>query len=239
MNQINYAIEPNRLKLIWQSSGPVRTRFTVGELIRADDKICLSYTRFNPDFAAAQSVGFSGHPAFRLETPVHHQNVLDVFSRRLPSRSRVDFSQYLSKHRLSLVPNISNFALLGYTGGRLPGDGFSFAIDFLYENFPHQFLMEVAGFRYNAGMHVEISELEGQYVTFEIDDQNQHDQFAVKVTMPGIVLGYVPRYYAPLMRFWLQVCHVGAVVERIDGTLTKPQVNLLVYVISKQPGKLK
>jgi hypothetical protein len=239
MTNITYAIEPNRLKMIWQSStSTTRTKFVVGELVRAEDKVSLSYFRISSDFLNAISIGFVGHPAFRIDTPVHHHNVIEVFSKRLPPRNRADFQAYLSKNRLENIPSISNFALLGYTGGHLPGDGFSFAIDFCYENLPYQFLMEVAGFRYYSGMNVEISAMAGQLVNFEPESTNLHDPFAVKIMFMGTHIGYVPRYYAPLVRYWLNHCRIFAIIERIDGTLTKPQVHLMMHVLSKSNNQL-
>ncbi|WP_428969211.1 HIRAN domain-containing protein [Sphingomonas sp. Xoc002] len=233
MFEITYAIEPNRLMLIWQSGNPIiRKRFVVGELIRAFDKVCLSYNYYTEDFYEAVAAGFTGHPAFKLDTPVHHYNVVEVFSRRLPARNRADFSKYLQKHRLTTSIAISDFALLGYTGAALPGDGFQCAIDYRFETTPHLFLMEVAGFRYNAGMDLEISSITQQVVNFVPDDHNEFDPYAVRILMSGIPIGYVPRYYAKIMRSWLKNCMVMAFVERIDGTLTKPQVHVAVSVVA-------
>ncbi len=233
MHTIIGGIEPSRLKVIWQAvNSSVRTKFVVGELIRSDDKVSLTYFRLWPDFTQAQSLGFQGHPAFSINTPVHHHNVLEVLSRRLPPRHRADFATYLAKHRLQQVAHLSNFALLGYTGGHLPGDGFSFAIDFLHENLPHQFLMELAGFRYYAGMQVEISSIIGQYVHFQAEDNNPHDPFAVQIFLHGMLIGYVPRYYSLTFRYWLENFNVLGAIERIDGTLTKPQVHCMMHISS-------
>lgn len=232
MGNINHIIEPNRLKLIWQSSNPkFRTRFVVADLIRSSYCVSLFYKKFTHDFQNAQLFGFQGHPAFRIDQAVHHQNVLEVFSRRLPSRNRTDFPTYLAKHRLDNHLNISDFALLGYTGGALPSDGFSCAIDFEYEDKPHQFMMEVAGFRYHAGMNVEIPSLTNQIAVFAPEDNNDHDPFAVQIIVSGVKIGYVPRYYAQLFRIWMNDSFLYGSIERIDGTLTKPQVHLMVYVI--------
>ncbi|MBB3587769.1 HIRAN domain-containing protein [Sphingomonas sp. BK481] len=238
MIKISHLIEPNRLLLIWQSSNPtVRKKFIVGELVRASDRVSLTYAYYSHDLQEAMSVGFTGHPAFPLDVPVHHFNVVEVFSRRLPPRNRSDFRTYLEKHRIDPVGQISDFALLGFTGATLPGDGFMCAIDYRYETMPHLFLMEVAGFRYNAGMHLEISAMMGQVVTFMPEIDNPHDQNAVRIFVAGLPIGYVPRYYAALMRTWLSSCMTMGVIERIDGTLTKPQVHIAVSVISHYSGR--
>lgn len=239
MTTIDYVIEPNRLKIIWQAANSsVRTKFVVGELIRSGDKVSLTYFRLFPDFMQAQALGFQGHPAFPIETPVHHHNVLEVLSRRLPPRHRADFVTYVNKHRLNPNQSLSNFALLGYSGGHLPGDGFSFAIDFTHENLPHQFLMEVAGFRYYSGMDVEISDMVGKYIYFAKEDTNLYDNNAVQIFLDGVQIGYVPRYYSALFRLWLDGFNVLGYIERIDGTLTKPQVYCMT-MISSSPTRPK
>lgn len=238
MNQIAFAIEPNRLKLIWQSSGENRKKFVVGELIRSDQSISLSYFRLSMDFLEAVSVGFSGHPAFDMAFPVHHHNVIEVFSKRIPPRNRTDFIAYLQNHRLERFPNLSNFALLGYTGAYLPGDGFSFAIDFSYQNLPFQFLMEVSGFQYYEGMNLGINDLIGNHVYFIPEPDNHYDSSAIKVYNGLYHIGYVPRYYSPIFNYWMQYCECYASIEKVDGVLAKPQVYLIVAIHPKSGNQL-
>lgn len=238
MSQIAFAIEPNRLKLIWQSSGENRKKFVVGELVRSDQSISLSYFRLSNDFFEALRVGFAGHPAFDISYPVHHHNVIEVFSKRIPPRNRTDFIYYLQNHRLERFPNLSNFALLGYTGAYLPGDGFSFAIDFSYQNLPFQFLMEISGFRYYQGMSLGISDLVGNSAFFIPEPENVHDSSAVKIYISGMHIGYVPRYYSSIMNYWMNYCDCYAVIEKVDGALSKPQVYLVMTIYPKSGNQL-
>ena len=239
MNNIYYVTDPNRLKMIWQSSGENRKKFVVGELVRSGLQVSLSYLRYNGDFYEAVMNGFRGHPAFRIDDPVHQHNVIEVLSKRLPPRNRADFPAYLVKHRLGQTPYISDFALLGYTGGYLPGDGFSFVVDFAFENPPYMFLMEISGFRYYDGMNIEISQLLNQPVYFEAEPSNIHDALAVKIMFMGMKIGYVPRYYLPLFHHWLNNFQIYSNVERIDGTMQKPQVHLLMNVQSRSTHKIR
>ncbi|WP_439491180.1 HIRAN domain-containing protein [Blastomonas fulva] len=238
MNNIHFANEPNRLKLIWQSGGDNRKKLVVGELVRSAHQVSFSYLRHTPDFNEAWAIGFRGHPAFRIDLPVHHHNVMEVLNKRLPPRNRPDFASYLLKHRLSYVPHISDFALLGYTNGYLPGDGFSFAIDFAFENLPHMFLLEISGFRYYSGMQIEIGDLINQQIFFLPEPSNLHDSNAVQVIFAGMNIGYVPRYYLPMMNIWLRYYNVSASIERIDGSMEKPQVYLMVQITSTQTAQL-
>jgi HIRAN domain len=226
-------IEPNRLKLIWQSSGPDRNKYTVGELIRSGPYISLSYFHSSTEIFAAMTAGFTGHAAFPLYRPVYHENVVETFARRLPSRQRNDFHFYLKKNRLAQT-YISDFSLLGYTGAYLPSDGFSFAIDWRFQELPYLFLMEVSGFRYHSGMLMPMDNLIGRSVTFVSEDNNQYDRNAVALYVGNDKIGYIPRYYAADFRFWHAIYEISATVERIDGALAKPQVSILIYVRGRQ-----
>jgi hypothetical protein len=229
-----YPIEPNRLKLIWQSSGVDRNKYTVGELVRSGQSVSLSYFHDSAEMFGARSAGFVGHAAFPFNRPVYHENVIETFSRRLPSRHRNDFYMYLHKNRLAAKTHISDFALLGYTGAYLPSDGFSFAVDWRFQELPYLFLMEVAGFRYNSGMLMQMDDLLGRPVFFQYEEGNPYDSSAVAIYVEGQKIGYVPRYYAANFRYWSAVYEISGSIERIDGALAKPQVSILLFVKSRQ-----
>ena len=229
-----YPIEPNRLKLIWQSSGPDRNKYTVGELVRSGPFVSLSYFRESVEMFGAYSAGFVGHAAFPLHRPVYHENVMETFARRLPSRHRNDFYLYLHKNRLTAHSIISDFALLGYTGAYLPSDGFSFAVDWRFQELPYLFLMEVAGFRYNSGMLMQMDDLIGRTAFFQHEADNPYDSNAVAIYVEGQKIGYIPRYYAADFITWNAAYDVSGSIERIDGALAKPQVSMLLFVKSRQ-----
>ena len=67
--------------------------------------------------------------------------------RRLPPRNREDFADYLQVHGLSAPFELSDVALLGYTGARLPSDGFALVPEFPEDIRPCDYVMEVTGAR--------------------------------------------------------------------------------------------
>ncbi|HEY7811435.1 MAG TPA: HIRAN domain-containing protein [Allosphingosinicella sp.] len=233
MQQISRIVEPNKLKLVWQSvNGSDRTKYVVGELVRASNCVALYYSYNTADFLAAQKAGFQGHPAFDFRQPVHHHNVLEIFIKRVPPRNRLDFHQFLSKHRLAHFPSISDFALLGYSGARLPGDGFYLEIDFSLERPPLEFLMEVSGFRYYQGMHVQMETLQGLPVQLLPEPHNPMDPNAVQLYAGAVKLGYVPRPQAASIRAWMPYHAISASIERIEGAPLRPQVYLFIRIAS-------
>jgi len=190
----------------------------------------LYYNYNSSDFAKAMAAGFKGHPAFDFRTAVHHDNVLPIFMKRVPPRSRSDFRQFLFKHGLSSFPGASDFALLGYSGARLPGDGFSLEIDFLLEAPPFQYFFEISGFRYYQGMHVQMNDLIGQQVFLLPEPANPYDPNAIQLTVSNLLLGYVPRTQAAEFKTWLNYASVGAWIDRIEGTPLRPQVSVFTMI---------
>lgn len=127
---LQHVVEPERLLLTWQppdDGTTIRTRRIVAELTYSDnyESVTFTYLVDTPDFLAAKAAGFLGYPAFRLKTATHTQGVMSAFMRRLPPRKREDFGAYLTQHWLPNPFTLSDFALLGYTGAKLPSDGFA------------------------------------------------------------------------------------------------------------------
>ena len=153
-------------------------------------------------------------------------NVLEAFVRRLPPRSRSDFSRYLQLRGLNPSSQISDFALLGYAGAKLPDDGFELVHPFDNAVAPFELIIEIAGFRYESGVNVEDVTLEGE-VAFFPEPDHQHDNRAIRIEQNGKKLGYVDRGRTELIHSYLGADHqVAGEVVRKNGTAERP----LVYV---------
>lgn len=232
MNQIEHVIEPKRLWLAWQSpdgQGRDRSRRVVAEIVRENsDDVIFRYLKNNADFEEARNSGFKGFPAFDISTSEHRTGVLDAFVRRLPPRKREDFRDYLVTHRLSREFSGSDMALLGYTGAKLPGDGFEIVPDLTNAHPPFEVLLEVAGFRYQG---ISVKDLAvGAEVQFFPEPENSIDSQAIVITYNELRIGYVSKPYLSAMREWLQNYHVEATIERLNGKPERPLVYLLVTV---------
>lgn len=224
--------EPKRLLLTWQpvdEASSARTRRVVGSLEEIDGQSIFRYLKDSEDFRKAQEAGFEGHPAFRLNnTKEDHVGAIESFLRRVPPRKREDFGKYLTQHRLPTPFPFSDMALLGYTGARLPSDGFSFVPDFAPEDVPCDFLLEVAGVRH---CQPDISALSLEdAVTFDAHVENEVDVDAIAILHDGIKIGYVNRALRKTFRSWLETREVNASIERLNGKPERPLVYLLVKV---------
>ena len=154
-----------------------------------------------------------------------------LLNRRLPPYSRPDYKDYLKSYRIAPeAENITTLSLLAYTGGKLAGDGFSFANTFEGINTPFDFTFEIAGFRHCDGIKLaNIESLQNVQVTLKKDPSNQHDSDVVVVEYDGKILGYVPHGLNSVVTRLLNNNSISAFIEKINGTLERP--NVLVYVV--------
>jgi hypothetical protein len=254
---LQHIVEPTALLLTWQpvnTDHPDRTRRTVARLDRIDrqgNAVTFRYLRDTEDFDAAVAAGFKGHPAFRLppqtasdggsgerqakgaDNEVFKTSVLETFLRRLPPRKREDFPAFLAMHRLPAPFEHSDFALLGYTGAKLPSDGFAVVPVFDAGQVPCELILEVAGFRHELNADVS-SVCIGDEVQLVVEDENPHDANAVAIFHIDTCnpehrfqrIGYVNRAMTRIVRTWMKDRKVSAKIERVNGKPQRP----LVYI---------
>ena len=236
MNLIEHIIEPKRLYLYWQS--PEYHRHKVAEMNRdaISGDINLVYLVNTDEYSKAIEKGFTGYPAYPIDKD-KYSDVLDIFMRRLPPRSRMDFGEYLTALRLPNNVKISDFALLGYAGAKLPSDDFLLIHPFEDITLPCEILVHVAGFRhYNEARGMLNKEIvEGVDVQVKDEPDNQFDSQAIAVYIKNIKIGNITRGIIPSFREWM---HKGLihklVVERINGTSENPELYLFLKLSLKE-----
>lgn len=232
MHFIEHIIEPQKLLLAWQSSDEQhRTRYIVAELFRTpENKIDLIYLKNSQDFHKAKKKGFESYLAFNDVNEIHH-DVLDAFMRRLPPRTRGDFSQYMQRLRLQPDAQLSDFALLGYSGAKLPSDGFSIIHPFYDVDASFELLLEAAGFRHVQKNHDEIKINDRAKFSKNFNENTQEE--AVEIIVNQKLIGYVNRGLLPSFLMWLEKNRIiDAWIEKINGSPGKPSVYLYVKVSS-------
>lgn len=229
MRFIEHIIEPTKLLLTWQSSDAShRTRYVVGELNRIDNEVSLTYLPNTADFRKAQNKGFESYPAFQDINKTHH-NVLDAFMRRLPPRTRGDFAQYMECLRLKPDMQLSDFALLGYSGAKLLSDGFSIIHPFNNVSGPCELLLEASGFSYLQKNHDDLKVNDTASFKKEFNEATQED--AIRIIVNEKHIGYVNRGLLPTFTNWISNNRIsGAWIEKINGTSGKPAVFLYVKI---------
>jgi hypothetical protein len=227
MRTINTILEPNRLLLTWQPTTG-GTRYVVAHIDRApDDTYSFHYLFGSQDYIHAQTKGFVGYPAFSIKNEQHTINVLDPFVRRLPPRKRRDFEEYLAQYLLPSPFEGSDFALLGYTGAKSPGDGFSLVPDASILDKEGQLLIEVAGTRYMDDLDLS-KVIVGDVVLLVPEPLNQHDANAIAVIHPNGKLGYINKVLCEKLKKKIARKKVCAFVAKKNGTPERPLVYLLL-----------
>ena len=230
MRFIEHIIEPTKLLLAWQSSDEThRVRYVVAELNRDADDVSLIYLINTDDFKKAQARGFDSYPAFK-ETDVAHNNVMDAFMRRVPPRSRGDFHQYLEGLRLRPDACLSNFALLGYSGAKLPSDGFSLIHPFNDVDNACELVIEAAGFRHKQKKHGVEAKIDTP-VSFSKEFNEAMQETAIRIVADGVPIGYVTRGLIPTFLNWMTSGRIAnAWVEKTNGMPGKPTAYIFVEV---------
>lgn len=232
MRYIEHIIEPEKLLLSWQTSqtDKDRGRMFVGELIRKADDADLVYLLDSDEFSQAQALGFEEYRGFPKSERIH-ENVLFAFMKRLPPRSRGDFGKYLDSLRIRKGSEISDFALLGYSGAKLPDDDFTVIHPFENATPPFEFLLYVQGYRYyTERLPFDKIKLE-QEATFQAEPDNKYDPKAIKVIIGGTHSGYVCRGLIKSFHKWFKMGYeINASIERKNGTIEHPEIYLYVSV---------
>jgi hypothetical protein len=235
---IKHVDEPVRLILAWQAADLTgdRYRWAVGEVSREPDGAMFRYYRGEEfrrlnggrDEAAASEAGFLGYPAFDLRKDVFRDGVIEAFSRRLPPRSRADFTRYLEHFRLRSADTLGVFALLAVTEAKLPSDGFSLIDPLDASALRRDLVFEIAGHRHYRDSRAGLSE--GQAVRLARDPSNSHDPHAVRIEADGRLIGFVNRLQAPTVGGWLETREVSASLLRLNGTPEKPRAFVFLRV---------
>ena len=207
----------------------------MAELRRNGQDADLVYLRDSEDYAAAKVKGFGvggeyqGFPANK-----DYSGVLAAFMRRLPPRSRSDFDKFMEAIRIPPGTEVSDFALLGYAGAKLPGDDFYIIHPFDEAQPPFEFLLQIAGYsHYRSSVPCEELKI-GMPARFELELDRRFDPEAVRIVIPEVspeTAGYVCRGLAPQFRKWLMAgLQVGGMIERVNGIGDHPVVYLFITI---------
>jgi hypothetical protein len=229
MRYIEHIVEPDRLLLSWQTPSE-RLKMLVAELIHNGNDANLVYLKDSEEFSKAQSLEFEGYPGFAIEKEVN-ENVLGSFMKRLPPRSRGDFSRFLDALRIKSDAEVSDFALLGYSGAKLPDDDFTIIHPFENASPPFELLLPVEGYRHYKDQLPFADLSTDMQAGFEAEPDNEFDPEAIKIIINDVKVGYVSRGLTGSFHKWMQAgLAISAYVERINGIEQNPEIYLYVSV---------
>lgn len=164
-----------------------------------------------------------------IETYPEVTGAIATFTRRLPPRRREDFKEYLQLHKLPADFNGSDFALLSYTGAKLPSDGFEIFPDLIDLEGPYEFFFEVAGTRY---LNVDFTKLNiGDPIDFKIDERNPYDPNTINIYCGTQHVGFAPKPYVESFKKLLAEGKLKASIEKLNSNSSRPLVFLFAEVV--------
>jgi len=239
---IKHLGQPRRLILEWEPpiEASDRKRWSIGEVI--GDGVPSSFRYFtgiefenNNDgrtIDAARQAGYWGFPAFGphkddLAKPIE-TGVAETLARRLAARSRSDFNDYLKHHLLQPSEMLTDMALLGATGARLPGDGFAVTDPLDNITSARDMVIELVGFRHYLDKSLALPR--GAVLQLQPEPNSEHDPDAIKVIYGTETVGYINRLQAKGLGRLIQTHDVSAYVHRFNGTPTRPRAYAFVQV---------
>ena len=255
MKLVEKIYEPNRLYLVWQTSnltnsgsGGTGDRYPVAELVRLGDEFRFSYFSESSSFQNAKKIGFNGYPAFDLaQNSFQSPLVLSAFNPRIFKKSRTDYNQFLNYYGIASGVKISDFALLGYSRGTLPSDGFSFEIDFTNAEFPLEIPTPITGVRHYLKPEDEFAQeiyvknnnslssefYDGLRLEIIAEPENPQDSNAHRVELvepQHKLLGYINRIHAEQITRFAPQHKISGEIMRINGKIESPQILLKLRI---------
>lgn len=222
------------LWLVWKDPD-TRQRYVVGRLWY-DGKYRFQYFESissnnisNCGVDLAERLGFKRLEPFQ-DVYVYSNDVLfQIFNKRLPDRTRIDFSAIVKEY--NLTPDCTPMELLEATGGRLAIDTLEFVTPFsCQESGEFEIDFFIAGWRHYNGESVFTKLRQKTKLKLVLEPENKYDPFAIKILGPeDVMLGYVPVYYSRYLDEAVINNEYEAYIERL-GPIDNPQIRVLVRI---------
>ena len=172
--------------LIWRK-GQGSRRIPVGIIKRNS----IDGTRFEyiqKNIKKAEEQGFIPYTGFPDLSKTYTKNVLEIFSQRIVKSERNDLSTFFEFWHIDPSKKKDSYYMLAHTQGILPTDNFEFLADFNPKK-SLTFVTEITGLTKSRIRSDKLSI--GDRLSYELQRDNPHDKFAVKLFKNQECLGYV------------------------------------------------
>lgn len=190
-------IRSDYLYLIWKNP-QTRSRHLIGTL-KKNGKYEFQYSS---DIKKCQEKGFDLLVSFPdINKKYVSENLFPEFLSRIPGSNRIDIKDILKKYNLK---SYNAFELLKRSGAKTSLDTLEFIdpiLNLKEKNITREFY--IAGTRYYCTKSNEEKINIGDNVTFELEPDNKIDQYAIKMNINNIFVGYMPNYYSKIVNKYL------------------------------------
>lgn len=183
--------EIGHIYLCWRK-GQGERRHIVGVLKKnATEGVRFEY--LDDGVEGAKKEGFAPYPEFPELARKYSDNVVEIFGQRIIKSERSDIKDFLDFWEIDPKYKDDKFYLLAHTQGLSPTDNFEFLAD--YNRIQSLcFLTDLASLsvlKLPAG-----SIQKGDILTYQVEKDNAHDQYAVKVFKGDTPVGYIKKIHS-------------------------------------------
>ncbi|WP_417352332.1 hypothetical protein [Flavobacterium alkalisoli] len=174
------------IHLVWRPEKG-KARISVGTIKKSvTEGITFQYNEKNINLAKEK--GFLCYEGFPDTTKKYYENVVDIFGQRLTRSERPDTKDFYDFWHVDTLKKEDKYYMLAFTQGLLPTDNYEFLADFNPKK-NLTFVSEIAGL---TNLKINSSLLSvGDKLRYELDRNNPHDKYAVKVFKENLFLGYI------------------------------------------------
>lgn len=180
--------EIGHIYLVWRK-GIGERRIPIG-VIRKNVTDGVRFNYLPEGLEKARRFGFVSFEGFpdTTEGKTYSENVIDIVGQRLMRSERNDISDFYDFWKIDKKYKEDTYYMLAHTQGMLPTDNFEFLADFNTVK-GLSFITEISGL---SKTNISSNDLQiGDVLEYELERNNDHDKFAVKLTKNDKVLGYV------------------------------------------------
>lgn len=185
--------EFDKIYLVWRK-GAGHRRHAIGLLERKPDgRHIFKYFPKTADLQLKE--GFTPYTEFQDFSKEYNGNVAEIFGQRLTKLDRPDISNFFKFWEVDIDKAQDKFYLLGKTQGLVATDNFEFIAEYKLQSDTH-FLTELASLSKNK---LEKGTIQiGDKLRFELEPENEHDKYAVKIFKEDLFIGYIKKYHSKI-----------------------------------------
>ncbi|SFU53397.1 HIRAN domain-containing protein [Pustulibacterium marinum] len=197
--------------LIWRK-GKGSRRIPIGIIKRnINEGVRFEYLQEGLD--KAKKLGFGYYEGFPDTNKVYTENILEIFGQRIMRSERNDIKNFYDFWQIDPKYKEDDFYMLAYTQGLLPTDNFEFLADFNPKK-NLSFITEIAGL---TKLQIPADTLKvGDSLSYQLENNNEYDKDAVKVSKNGVRLGYIKCIHNKIFHKANKKKKINVTVHRIE-----------------------
>ncbi len=218
--------EIGNIFLVWRK-GLGERRIPIG-IIKKNASEGVRFNYLQKGLAEAKKFGFVHFEGFpdTTEGKIYKENVIEIVGQRLMRSERNDINDFYDFWEVNKQFKEDAFYMLAQTQGLLPTDNFEFLAEFNPIK-GLSFVTEISGL---SKTQIDSKILHtGDKLSYELERNNDHDKYAVKLFKNDTELGYVKLIHSKV--FYQAKSKINVTVQHIEKNGYLKRVFILVAVI--------